>query len=340
MFLGKAIYETLSENGDIHSYYITPVNPHSRLIVDELEEIDRLTHRSKTVDLGPLRMYAERSGLRFQSIPARLSGSSFRKTEEQISFERRYKNVPLEPNHSGYYGILLPAGYSGQVELEIKVAGENQASQAKRVFLSDTQQIFLSSGFRVYADQWVKPNIRVYGKLTPGNHDVGNMKVSSFSECFGRSIDGLHHGSVASLIREINKGLSSDSRQVFICHSSRDKEQARRMATALAGRGIRVWIDEAEIKIGDSLIGKIEDGIISSQNLIIILTPNSTESRWCKEELRMALAMQIGGEQIRVLPALFENCDIPGFLREKAYADFRNTEHFHEMVDELEAAIQ
>jgi len=53
----------------------------------------------------------------------------------------------------------------------------------------------------------------------------------------------------------------------------------------------------------------------------------------------MALAMQIGGEPIRVLPALFEDCQVPGFLREKVYADFRDEKNFTERVDELAPAI-
>ena len=93
------------------------------------------------------------------------------------------------------------------------------------------------------------------------------------------------------------------------------------------------------MQIGASLIEKIENGILMSRNLIVVMTPRSVESRWCKEELRMALAMQIGGEPIRVLPALFEDCQVPGFLREKVHADFRDEKNFTKRVDELAAAI-
>jgi hypothetical protein len=53
----------------------------------------------------------------------------------------------------------------------------------------------------------------------------------------------------------------------------------------------------------------------------------------------MALARQINGEHTRVLPVLFEDCEIPGFLIEKAYADFRGDDKFDSAIAELVSAI-
>jgi hypothetical protein len=39
---------------------------------------------------------------------------------------------------------------------------------------------------------------------------------------------------------------------VFISYSHADAELARRLAKGLRDRGIRVWIDEGELKVGDS----------------------------------------------------------------------------------------
>jgi hypothetical protein len=48
---------------------------------------------------------------------------------------------------------------------------------------------------------------------------------------------------------------------IFLSHSSKDKRFARRLARDLQDRGVKVWIDEAAMLIGDSLITKIEQGI-------------------------------------------------------------------------------
>lgn len=48
---------------------------------------------------------------------------------------------------------------------------------------------------------------------------------------------------------------------VFLSHSHADRPIARRLAADLRRAGHAVWIDEAEINIGDSLIEKIREGL-------------------------------------------------------------------------------
>ena len=48
---------------------------------------------------------------------------------------------------------------------------------------------------------------------------------------------------------------------IFLSHSHADKDFARRLAMDLKRAGVRIWLDEAELKIGDSLIEKIREGI-------------------------------------------------------------------------------
>jgi len=336
MFLGIATFETLNESGDLNSYIMAPSEEGSRLITDNIGDVDSTFTRS-SVDVGPLRVYADEKGIAFRYISSRLGGNVFIVDGDRIRLNLEHQDVPLEPNRAGYYGILFPKNFLGQATLSIKVQGEEKASP-KRVFLTDTMQMFLSSGFRVYSDQR-GTTIRASADLSRGGTAGDGVETSTFAETFGGYIDGLNDTSVADLIREINRSLEPDVPQVFICHASGDKPLARRLAHALAGQGVRVWIDEAEIKTGDSLIEKIESGIFTSHNLIVILTPRSVNSRWCKEELRMALALQIKGSHIRVLPVLFEDCEIPGFLIEKAYSDFREADKFNSGVRELVAAI-
>ena len=55
-------------------------------------------------------------------------------------------------------------------------------------------------------------------------------------------------------------------RDVFISHASEDKESiARPLAEALILAGFLVWFDEYELRIGDSLRGKIDEGLASAR---------------------------------------------------------------------------
>lgn len=336
MFLGIAIYETLSKSGELTTYIIKPSDSSQSLIVDNLKDLNH-NQLENNIDVGPLRFYAKGKGLRLECLTSSLGGNAFENVNGNIEFNLQHSHVPLKQNHAGFYGLLLPENYSGNVDLYIEVGNDEQSKYAEKVFLQDTGQIFISSDFRVYADQYSTPKIKVSASLTEGNYE-NYFKIANFKDYFG-NIPGLYHSSVSNLIQEINRNMPENKPQVFICHSSEDKRYARRLATILASNGVKVWIDEAEIKIGDSLIEKLENGILSSNNLIIVLTPQSVNSKWCKEELRMALAMQIGGEKLKVLPSLFEDCEIPGFLREKTYADFRIDSNFNNQVSQLLRAI-
>ncbi|HUX30625.1 MAG TPA: toll/interleukin-1 receptor domain-containing protein [Thiobacillus sp.] len=108
---------------------------------------------------------------------------------------------------------------------------------------------------------------------------------------------------------------------VFLCHSHRDKRFVRALAGRLRANGIRVWVDEAEINVGDSLIDKIEQAIDEVDYVIAVISTASIESRWVQEELHLAMTRQIEDRRIVVLPLLKEDCNLPGFLKGKLAAD-------------------
>jgi hypothetical protein len=68
-------------------------------------------------------------------------------------------------------------------------------------------------------------------------------------------------------------GGSVPRRDVFISHASEDKDAiARPLAECLQARGCSVWFDEYELVLGDSLRGKIGDGLRHSQVGVVILS--------------------------------------------------------------------
>lgn len=71
----------------------------------------------------------------------------------------------------------------------------------------------------------------------------------------------------------------------------------------------------------------MERGIEEPAWLCVVLSPSAVESKWVKEELKYALIRQLAEKRIYVLSILYKHCDIPGFLREKVYADFSADYH-------------
>lgn len=98
---------------------------------------------------------------------------------------------------------------------------------------------------------------------------------------------------------------------------------------------ITIWIDEAEINIGDSLIGKIRDGLDSVDYVAVVLSKASIKSEWVKKEIEIASNREIEEKKVLVLPLVIENVELPGFLKGKFYGDFSNEENYEEMFQLL-----
>ncbi len=117
---------------------------------------------------------------------------------------------------------------------------------------------------------------------------------------------------------------------VFISHSHKDKMVARTLARKLNQYGIYTWIDEAEIKIGDSLIEKISDGLDKVDYLIALISADSVKSEWVKKELDIAMNREIESKRVVVIPILTGKCEIPVFLKGKLYADMTSNKKINE----------
>jgi len=125
------------------------------------------------------------------------------------------------------------------------------------------------------------------------------------------------------------------SKSIFLSHSSKDKFFVRNLAEHLTNNGIKVWLDEAELNIGDSLTEKIAEAIETTDYVGVVLSHNSINSEWVQKELQIALQKEIKGRNVVVLPILIEKVEIPAFLRDKWYADFTNPENFDNELAKL-----
>jgi len=85
---------------------------------------------------------------------------------------------------------------------------------------------------------------------------------------------------------------------VFISHASEDKEAvARPLREALRRRGVTVWLDEAQMRIGHSLRRKIDEGIRSSRFGVVVLSEAFFRKGWTNHELDGLITRTVAGEQ-------------------------------------------
>jgi hypothetical protein len=112
-------------------------------------------------------------------------------------------------------------------------------------------------------------------------------------------------------------------RPVFIAHSSQDKAFVRRLVVDISLRGVRVWFDEWEIKVGESITRKISEGIDASGWLTVVFSEASVRSEWVTRELGAGLMRELEEKSVFVLPIRIDDAPAPALLRDKRYADFR-----------------
>lgn len=89
---------------------------------------------------------------------------------------------------------------------------------------------------------------------------------------------------------------------IFLSHSHADKTFVRKLAADLRKAGARVWVDEAELQIGDSLIEKIREGIDEMEYVGAVLSPSSIASKWVQRELDVAMNLVIKSRHPFTLP--------------------------------------
>lgn len=126
---------------------------------------------------------------------------------------------------------------------------------------------------------------------------------------------------------------------VFLSHNSADKPFVRRLATSLQASGHVVWLDEAEINIGDSLVEKIREGLDKVDFVAVVLSQNSIESTWVQRELDISSNREIAEKRVILLPLMLQHVEIPGFLYGKRYGDFTSEDLYEYSLSELLKAL-
>ena len=152
--------------------------------------------------------------------------------------------------------------------------------------------------------------------------------------------------SVPSLVHNVNSGDDGVviEYDVFISHASEDKDQiVRPLANALVERGLKVWYDEFEVKIGDSLRSKIDKGLANSRFGIVVLSRDFIKKGWTNYELDGIVSKAVSGEQV-MLPIWHEitKQEIVNFSPSLADKVARNTSSYtiEEIANEIAELIQ
>lgn len=96
------------------------------------------------------------------------------------------------------------------------------------------------------------------------------------------------------------------SYDVFISHANHDKPKfVDPLKKKLEELGLHIWYDSEQIEWGDSIKGKIEEGLKKCRFGIVVLSPNFLGREWTEKELSELLHRQNKSGQKLLLPLLY-----------------------------------
>ena len=95
--------------------------------------------------------------------------------------------------------------------------------------------------------------------------------------------------------------------EVFLSHSDKDRTFATRICDCLVAHGIPVWYSRTSIVGARQWHDEIGSALSRCDTFVVILSPESVESKWVKRELLFAL--QADRYENRIVPLLYKPCE-------------------------------
>ena len=137
----------------------------------------------------------------------------------------------------------------------------------------------------------------------------GSTPMNLYAKSYFKSADeafSMHSGIMLRMTADdFEKSLIAPEDigyDAFISHASEDKKViVRPLANALEKMGYRIWYDEFELQVGDSLRQSIDHGLANSRYGIVILSPTFFAKNWPQYELNGLTAREMDGQKV-ILP--------------------------------------
>jgi hypothetical protein len=127
---------------------------------------------------------------------------------------------------------------------------------------------------------------------------------------------------------------------VFMSYARSDARLARSLTEALSEKGVKVWYDDEEIRVGDDFMRNIQDALKQSRFFLLIISPEYLSSQWGSFELGVALGHDAASEERHILPVFVrgaEGLPLPRTIRkyESLDADHTPVQQIAERVAEV-----
>jgi TIR domain len=176
---------------------------------------------------------------------------------------------------------------------------------------------YIYGGYKIFNGS--RAEITAHPLCEPAIQDLrlpfsGTVFIYSENEATQAEIDALREFALKHAVRLRWRGPDfarerslMEKPVAFISHDTRDKQDvARPLAIRLQQMLCPVWFDEFSLGVGDSLRGKIEEGLKQCAKCILVLSPNFLDNTgWTKTEFNSIFTREILENENVILPVWF-----------------------------------
>jgi len=113
------------------------------------------------------------------------------------------------------------------------------------------------------------------------------------------------------------------SEGIFLSYASQDRYIAKMIVKDLSFRGLNVWYDQWDSKVGKPVAGMLEKGIENKEWFIVLISKHSLKSKWVQLEIETAGSLNEEFGLPKILLCVLDQAELPDWISNTVFADFR-----------------
>jgi serine/threonine protein kinase len=122
----------------------------------------------------------------------------------------------------------------------------------------------------------------------------------------------------------------------FLSYSPTDVDWAIRLKTALQERGLNIWLDQEQIRPGNSIIAGLEAGLEMCKACVLVVSRDAVRSQWVSDEYHRAVTLaKQKNRPLQLVPVILGKAELPGFLSTRNWVEFLDDTTFEANLERL-----
>ena len=115
-----------------------------------------------------------------------------------------------------------------------------------------------------------------------------------------------------------------ENHHVFLSYNKANAAVARAISAHLSLAGLEVWFDEWKIRAGDSIPGRLNDGLQGFDTFVVLWSAQASRSAWVRKELNVAImqALRDKTSRTRIVPCRLDKTPLPPLIQDLKFVDF------------------